>query len=204
MTSPEDGFLPAALRRLGNMVADLIDPLPQLIDGKLHYSNSRYRQLGQAVYGQRAVRGNGQSSIPIWTDAFDLLREIDVDVVGWFAAEDRPRTETRLVAMLESPWRPQDVSVMDAHADDLARWAQRIDGLMSETHVMELDAPCPACQARTVQRMRAGELVRVAALQVDVNGCRCLNPECETEWLPQYFRQLALVIGCPPPAGILE
>ena len=201
MTAPEDGFLPGALRRLSDIVGDLIDPLPQLIGTKLHYADSRYAQLGQAIAGISRARSGGMGSLPIWPDAFDLLSEIDTSVNVWLPAPTL-RTETRLQVLLESPWRPQDVDTLDKHSDDVSRWVTRIDGLLTDDHTMELLAPCPACGVRTVQRLRAGELVRVATLQVDANGCRCLD--CHTEWAPQYFRQLARVIGCPPPAGILE
>jgi hypothetical protein len=207
MTTPQDGFLPAALRRLNDTVADLTDPLPQLIDATIHYADSRYTQLRQAVAGISRARSGGMGSLPIWPDAFDLLMEIDRAIVDWCAAQDMPVTGApsgaeQLAALLVTSWRPQDVRLIDEHSGDLENWAQRIDLLLTENHVMELDAACPACNVRTVQRQKAGEMVRQAALQVDADGCRCL--ECRTEWAPQYFVHLARVIGCPPPAGILE
>jgi hypothetical protein len=209
MSVAVDGYLPAALRRLRKAAYALADPQPQLIGGRLIHTDSRYEQLRRAVAGQSGPRFGGRNTVPLWTDALDLLTDITGTIGVWYR-RDKPRDEAptaavvtcRLDAIAHRGWRPQDVAVLDDYSGRLETWALSIDALLSDTHVMELVAACPACGADTVERDRAGEIVRAHALQIDADGCHCL--ECHTQWGPRYFVHLARVIGCPLPAGVLE
>lgn len=214
-----DGNLPAALTKLEDAVAALMAPQIQAVNGRISYTQSRYQQLQEALVGITRERSGGVGSLPIWPDAFDLLTEIEQTVYLWrplpatnyewwfgtpHPADDRCRLARQLDALTAAKWRPQDCRLIDEHTGDVESWARRIDGMLIDTHTKYLDAACPQCDVRTVQRTsNAGELVNQPALQIDAaKGCHCLD--CHTFWAPQYFRHLALQIGCPLPAGILE
>jgi hypothetical protein len=208
-TTAPDGYLPAALRRFDKAITALAGPQPQIIDTRLRYTDSRYEQLHRAVRGQQGRRFGGTNTIPLWTDALDLLTDITHTVRAWYQhgrTDDDPPTAPTVLGRLDTialrAWRPQDVHVLDDYSTRIDAWTAAIDTLLDDVHTMELTVACPACATRTVQRDRGGEMVNKAALQINADGCHCL--ECRTHWAPEYFRHLARVIGCPPPAGILE
>lgn len=220
MTAPApatDGNLPATLCTLQDAVAALIDPQAHTVRGALQLTDSRHTQLVTAIAGFTRERSGGASSLPIWPEAFDLLHEIERTVNAWrppptnyewwfgtpHPGDTRPRTVRQLAALPLAKWRPQDCDLLEEHSTNITKWVKRIDTLLAdEHHSKHLTAPCPACDTRTVYRNNGGERVRQAALQIDAQGCHCL--ECHARWSPEYFVHLARVIGCPTPAGVLE
>jgi hypothetical protein len=218
VTQPhEDGQLRPALTRLADTVSALCDPQAQTVDGRLYWLDSPYQQLSEAVYTERSQTGSGvsKSTPPLWVDAEDLLREIDIGVAcahpqtppfdGDLTPQNPPTAITirRLRAIEAKKWRPQDVHWLDQFTARLESWAVSIKNLLTETAHWSLPNPCPACQTRTVyHKDSGGETVRQPALQIGPMGCECQR--CHAVWAPNLFAHLALVLGYPLPAGVLE
>lgn len=88
----EDGNLPAARQRLGNAISALIDDKPHTIQHdtqgtRVEWVQSLYTQLADAVHtgpGQDgAYLGVPASKPPLWTEAADILRDIDKTIRKW-------------------------------------------------------------------------------------------------------------------------
>jgi hypothetical protein len=202
MTTHPDGNLPAARRHLHNAVHALTAPQPHMLNNKIRYTDSRYTQLAQSVAGVSRARSGGTGRLPFWTDAFDLLTKIDRTTRSWYhGPTPEPTTVDQLLAMTRHRWRPQDTHLINQHARDIDAWTASIDALLIDNHHKELDAACPHCNTRTVQRHKDGELVRQAALQLGVDGCRCLG--CHDFWPQDLLPHLAQLIGCDTPTGVL-
>lgn len=202
-----DGNISAARRKLDDAIAALIEEQAKVIhldDGRARpeWVPSRYDHLRESLGGQRlAERAGGQNRLPLWTDAFDALREIDATVAGWVRA--RGDTPTRLKAAAGWPWRPQDTDLVTSWARAVEGWVARIDALLDPEPVKEVLAACPACNQRYVYRRQSGEQIREAALQLtSTGGCTC--QACRASWGPDRLLFLCRLIGVELPEGVLE
>ncbi|MDO3096770.1 DUF7341 domain-containing protein [Mycobacteroides abscessus] len=212
-----DGDLSGALEKLRDGVSALTDPKLQIVEGRKEWAEPLYASLCDAVEsveGSGVFMGVAKSQPPIWTDAFDLRNEIDVQVKTWqpdpgvfdgdLTRPPTPETVRRL-RILESlkTWRPQDTKTLDGYSNSIENWCNRINHLLNPEPVKTVSAPCPACQKRWVYRRdSSGENVRQPALQLTAQGCSC--QACHYTWGPQYFMHLAAVLECPLPEGVLE
>lgn len=208
----EDGNLPAAKSRLAEAVSALIDPKPQLDNGKIRWIDSLYDQLVDEIPGSQ---GNAsrvpQSSPPLCIDAAELKHEIDTATAAWEprpaidASNDHlpPMAVVRLQALENRSWRPQDTRAVEQIAGNIESWCESIKSLLNPVPRWHLPNPCPACDKTVVYRKNsADETVRQPALQIGPNGCVCQH--CHHTWAPEYFQHLAQVLGYQLPKGVLE
>ena len=209
----KDGNIQAARTRLVDAINALIDPVPTGLwrdstGPEVRMLDSLYTQLRDSTGGQNvSEKGDSrQARMPIWADAVDLLREIDVTAAVWSRIQ-RPgpaTTVARLEAIANSTWRPQDTDRISRWASDARGWADRIKRLLDPESVKTISAPCPACNQKTVYRRDStGDMVRQPALQlVASRGCVCLA--CHTSWSPDLYLHLVNVLGFEKPNGVLE
>lgn len=221
----EDGNLPAARQRLGNAISALIDDKPHTIQHdtqgtRVEWVQSLYTQLADAVHtgpGQDgAYLGVPASKPPLWTEAADILRDIDKTIRKWqpdpgifdgdLTNENPPTPETirRLRTIDTQRWRPQDANQLEQWAHRLEKWANQIrDELIDPESRKTLNDPCPACDVKTVYRMVDGENVRQPALRITTERCWCLN--CGADWIfPGHLAHLCRLLGYELPPGVLE
>lgn len=217
----EDGQLQPALQEFHNAVFDLIEETHQLAGrnsctaceqdrclGHPTAVRSLYMQLFDAVEAGRTGGSSsggrlGQGS-PIWTDALDLIDEIDTAAALWQPGyQGVPPTVARLRRHSERSWRPQDVHELEQKTAALQGWKHDITTLFDPPRKFHLASPCPECGTAVVYRRdNAGEVVRQPALCVDTTKCECL--QCHYVWQPYRFHILAEALNCPLPAGVLE
>lgn len=151
------------------------------------------------------------SPIPISADAVDLLAEITTTTEGLYAGAwhmgtnpitaDGDTIEAHLTATTAMVCRHTEGQHLLKLHRYLTGWVHAIDTLLDPPKRFHLAAPCPACGARMVWQddPRTGERVQVPALHVDgMNGCVCLNPQCQHVWPTTHLEHLAKVIGCTP------
>jgi len=169
------------------------------------YRDSVYTEMVAALPGGQGTQlgSTARSMPPLWVDGLIWLNEVHATIDVWVhtyqLGTDLTVTE-QLDALTALTWRPQDVPLVQDHADSIRRWVRNgttlIDG--EEQRKMELVSPCPACGVRTVYRKDSGgDTVRQAALSLTTTGCVCLA--CRHDWAPQYFQHLAAVLGCNIP-----
>lgn len=210
MTSPapleEDGQLPVAFKLMVDAIHRLCGPQSRFMDGKLLWASSRYLQLQDSLHGEQVNAGTGggsKSRPPFWTDAHDLLVEIDTAVEVWQPAfTGVPPTVGRLHWIEQRKWRPQDVRQIEQITGAVAEWAAQIDALLDPPKRWTLPYPCPACGERTAYRRDSGgERVRQQALQISEQGCTC--GACKAYWPPDKFTWLGRVLESLP-SNVLE
>lgn len=197
----EDGALQPALRALETAVDALTAPQSKYLENRLVYAPSKYMQLRDAVVGEQMHTGGGggsKSRPPLWTDAFDLLREVDDAVECWQPAFNSvPPTVGRLHHIVARPWRPQDCHSIEQITTAAQAWCMQIDELLNPKSRWTLPYPCPNCQATTVYRRDSGgENVRSNALQISPEGCMCA--QCKAHWPPGKFLFLGRLLGSVP------
>ena len=213
MTQPApDGDLPGTLRHLGDAVSRLVDPKPQTVGGSIHWAESFYQQLCDAIPGTQGTRSAvPQSSPPLNLDASELKQEIDSGAARWIpkphidGADINPPwiTVLRLHELEKQKLRPQDCSLLESMTERISGWVVQIHRLLYPEPQWTLPNCCPACNVAVVHRRNsAGEVVRQPALQIGANGCKCLS--CHAEWGPALFQHLANVLGYELPTGVLE
>lgn len=173
----EDGALQPALTRLHDAISKLIDPQQVPLDhGRRTWIDSPYSQLSDAVAGQSGARSGGTSTVPIWPEVVDLLRLIDTTVRKWawkrFRALDTP---SRLFAIADAKFRPQDAAQLQQWATELQSWVVEIGSMLDPPMTVPLPYACPVCRTEWVSRRdSAGEPVRQRALTVSADGtARC-------------------------------
>lgn len=207
----EDGNLPDALQHLGESVSKLIDPKPEMVEDKVHWTDSLYEQLCGEVPGSQGNRSRvPQSSPPLCLDAAELKSEIDTAIGIWeprptidVSTDPPPMTVIRLQAIEKRKWRPQDVRGIEQITAAVESWCESIKNLLNPAPKWHLPNPCPACDKAVVYRKNsAGEVVRQPALQIGAAGCVCQS--CHHTWAPEYFQHLASVLGYKLPDGVLE
>lgn len=197
----EDGNLPAALKTLGDAIHRLTGPQSRFMDGALHWASSRYMQLQESLHGEQVNAGTGggsKSRPPFWTDAHDLLQEIDEAVACWQPAYTGvPPTVGRLKWIEARKWRPQDCRQIEQITGAVAEWAAQIDALLDPPKRWTLPYPCPSCEETIVYRRDSGgDRVRQQALQISEQGCTCVA--CKAYWPPEKFTWLGRVLGSLP------
>jgi hypothetical protein len=161
----EDGFLPAALRRLEDAVTALVDErsamsgLADCVDcrmdrcpGHATWVDSWYDQLRDSLPGEQGGghSGSPRSLPPAWVDAVKMLMEIDTAVQLWqrdpgvFDGDltpgrpPTPETVRRLRLIQARAWRPQDVDKIDDLTKNLEEWVAEIKVLFSTEPVRAL------------------------------------------------------------------
>ncbi len=168
------------------------------------YRDSVYTEMVAALPGGQGTQlgSTARSMPPLWVDGLiwlnDVHATIDVWVHTYQLRADLTVTE-QLDALTALTWRPQDVPLVQDHADTIRRWVRTATTLIDgeEQRKMELCAPCPQCETRfTYRKDSGGDVVRLAALSMTVKGCVCLV--CHAEWGPQLYEHLAAVLGCEP------
>lgn len=190
-----DGNIQAAIRDLAAAVNTLLDPVTRIANDAKQIGPSPYEQLRVATQGtqsQSGTGGGGKSRPPMWTEAFDLLAQIDDAVGAWNPGHCcQPATACRLRCITTRRWRPQDTVRVQKITGILQAWATSIDALFDPHHKMHLKTACPMCGEKFTYRPdAAGETVRVPALTIDaILGCTCLV--CGAFWAPQQFKKLA-------------
>lgn len=206
---PADGNIHGALADLGHAINDLTDSIIDITpDGETLHAASLYDQLRVAVGGtqsQTGTGGGGKSRPPMWTDAFDLLNQIDTAVGAWNPGHCcQPATRCRLRCITTRRWRPQDTHRVRKITGIIRAWIEQITRLFGPQHIKYVQAACPACgETTTLRRDSAGELVREAALQIITEvGCSCVV--CGASWGPERYLFLGEVLGFKRPEGVLE
>jgi len=168
------------------------------------YRDSVYTEMVAALPGGQGTQlgSTARSMPPLWVDGLIWLNEVHATIDVWVRTyqlrADLTVTE-QLDALTALTWRPQDVPLVQDHADSIRRWVRTATSLIDgeEQRKMELCAPCPQCETRfTYRKDSGGDLVRLAALSMTVKGCVCLV--CHAEWGPQLYEHLAAVLGCEP------
>lgn len=211
----EDGNLPAARQDLKHAIHQLTQPIPALINNKLHHAPALYMQLRDAIRGEQGTGYNGapQSQPPLWVEAIDLLNEIDTAVEIWQPQPAGvPPTIGRLNALNTKTWRPQDVRNIQQITTACQQWAAKIENTLNPGHVKHFRAPdgdgyapCPQCGKATTYRTDPadGEPKRVPTLQwVAETGTTCIV--CRSSWDPFHTLWLGRVLGFELPEGVLE
>ncbi|MGX1809738.1 DUF7341 domain-containing protein [Nocardia sp. NPDC055321] len=199
-------------------VHDLIGLRPDTIDRdagpQCIVRDSLYTELLEARHGERIddtlVRSAPTSTAPGWTDAMSLVIAIDREVGRWWLTPlpefaDQPITVARLYTMVDWPWSPHELGDLKRYTRQVQAWVNRAGVLLptAVTHMWELRAACPACgESSTAADDGTGERVRRYVLQADRSSARCLA--CETVWSPGRFLDLAKLMGCSNPQGVLE
>ena len=173
----------------------LADPQPQWVGGTCRWSDPLYVRLRVALRGGKTVRRQRvhTSRLPCRTDVLDLLVAIDTTVGSWSEGKG---TVDRLQQLVGRSWRPQDCALLEGYSGQLQRWTLAGTELLEAAPRVSLHGPCPSCGARFAYRDSAGERVRVRALRVSEDGCKCLA--CGAFWAPDRFEWLARLLGCEP------
>jgi hypothetical protein len=175
------------------------------------YLDSLYSELVEARHhGQRSDHSTGvsyKSKPPVWIDASSLLHQIDRTVASWW----RPRptqadlsvTVTRLHALVDYRWCPDDVAAVQRMTATIHGWVGTIHGLLGYAPaVKELKAACPVCGETYVTADSAGEQTRRYTLQLSTIGASCAA--CGETWAPEQYMALAALIGAATPDGMIQ
>lgn len=201
-TIPVDGVLEPVLRRFGNAVAALVDPVPIWDRGACRWSSPVYARLrgalvGRTMRGRRAVAG---SRLPCRTDVLVWLLEVDAAAAAW-TPDGKGDTVERLHTLTARGWRPQDCGLIDGYCGQIERWGVAAAELLGDrAPAVALRLPCPSCGQRWVYRHGASESTRGWALKVSESGCEC--QACRAFWEPAQFEFLARLLGCAPLPGV--
>lgn len=161
----------------------------------------RYDEMRSDLAGQQGTSTGGvaRSLPPVWVDGLDRVTEVDrrvawwteqfgldgeqgrVDVVAYGIMLDTAGTTTaRLRNVASYQWPNDQVWLMYGGliARELEGWQVAAEQLVEgvKQGKLEVIAPCPECGERYVYRKdSAGEIVRHAALQMALVGCKCLS-----------------------------
>lgn len=179
---------------------------------------SVYEEMRSDLAGRQGTSTGGvaRSLPPVWVDGLDWVAEVDrrvawwtgqfgldgeqgrVDVVAYGIMFDTAGTTTaRLRNFAEYQWPNDQVWLMygGVIARELESWKTTADQLVEgvKQRKLEVIAPCPQCGERYVHRKdSAGEIVRQAALQMTLDGCKCLS--CNDLWAQDNLLTLSRVI----------
>lgn len=179
---------------------------------------SVYDEMRSDLAGRQGTSTGGvaRSLPPVWVDGLDWLAEVDrrvawwteqfgldgeqgrVDVVHYGIIFDTAgTTAARLRNFAEYQWPDDQIWLMYGGliARELEGWKAKADQLVEDVQLrkLEVTAPCPQCGERYVYRKdSAGEVVRQAALQMTLDGCKCLS--CNDLWAQDKLLTLSRVI----------
>lgn len=205
-----DTYLPGALTRLENAIADLCEPVQHVVGDRRETAPSWLEQLQDARSGKRGDGAN-RASKPItelWLDAVMLLDEIQTAVTAWQPARFACHAECvsipgRLASLRARSWRPQDVKSLDQISENLETWVKQISALLSGAGDLTLPNPCPECGKRMGHKIDStGERVQCIALHVSISGAECFA--CHARWPADQLTFLGRLLDYQPPAGVLE
>jgi predicted RNA-binding Zn-ribbon protein involved in translation (DUF1610 family) len=202
VTECRERALPQAVRDLEDAVRKLTSPQHRYFGDTLRTAPSRYHQLCAEIAGTQGENHAPPKSMPpLWLKAAQLIADIDRQARRW---APRPYdTTSRLQHIAEQSWRPQDTDHVHYISITVTKWCNSIDALLEPVSVKDVAAPCPACGTTHIYRMKDGERVRQAALQIITEtGCTC--QACDTHWGPELYLHLARVIGFDTLPGVLE
>jgi hypothetical protein len=184
----EDGELRPALNRLEDAVSALIDPRPEVVDGKTRWTPSLYEQLRDSLPGQQSQGGRNSPNMGgAWIDCLLIVMQIDDTVSCWQrAGADTPAR----LQLIETRWattgRPQDVKSIDQISGILESWVSDIRNLLNPEPKLTPRVPCPECGEKWIHsRDSGGDLVRRPALHITGEGCRCGH--CRILWTPAQW-----------------
>lgn len=179
---------------------------------------SVYDEMRSDLAGRQGTSTGGvaRSLPPVWVDGLDWVAEVDrrvawwteqfgldgehgrVDVVAYGIMFDTAGTTTaRLRNFAAYEW-PNDqvwLGYGGLIAREIEGWKLTADQLVEgvKQRKLEVIAPCPQCGERYVHRKdSAGEIVRQAALQMTLDGCKCLS--CNDLWAQDNLLTLSRVI----------
>jgi hypothetical protein len=198
MAPNPDNPLAAARRGLAEAVFALAEPQPIWVGGICRWADPVYVRLRDALKGSKVIgrRQVPDSRLPCRTDILTLIIELDMTVAEW--QPDGEGALDRLRRLRDRAWRPEDIELLESHHAQLQRWTVTAVELLGDTApTVALRLPCPACGTKHVyRRNQVGETVRVWALQVSEDGCRCQR--CHAAWQPEQFEFLATrLLGLP-------
>lgn len=182
--------------------------------------------------GMESTGGSSQfgSRPPIDASAVDLLNEITAQAsevlavvshqptpyghaevyVRLWAGQTKPDRMFTVTSKQTGPYDPAnpkrplvygELSELSAY-NLLARWVERVEEFFNPPSTREIAAACPNCDARYSYRVRDGQHVRSAALNLirDRNG-NTLEAKCSVctrAWPPTQFEFLAKLVGAKP------
>lgn len=179
---------------------------------------SVYDEMRSDLAGQQGTSTGGvaRSLPPVWVDGLDWVTQVDrrvawwtdqfgldgeqgrVDVVAYGIMFDTAGTTTaRLRNFAAYQWPNDQIWLMYGGliARELEGWQVAAEQLVEgvKQRKLEVIAPCPQCGERYVHRKdSAGEIVRQAALQMTLDGCKCLS--CNDLWAQDNLLTLSRVI----------
>jgi hypothetical protein len=91
----------------------------------------------------------------------------------------------------------------------LRRWSERCEDFFNPPSTREIPAPCPACGSRYVHRVKDGETIRSASLNIlrsrdkgTPTEARCAV--CGASWAPAQFGFLATLVGAKDSELIID
>lgn len=200
-----DGNIRAAHNRLRHAINRLCAPNLAHHQNRTVTAPSLYDQLCADLAGTQGDNKTPAKSLPpIWIDAAQLKQTIDHQTAHWVKRPKDVATPTRLKALADQTWRPQDTEHVNDIGNTIDRWATSITSLLDPQSVKHISAPCPSCGRRTVYRRDgAGETIRQPALRIVTNqGCTCLH--CDAHWAPDKYLFLCKLLGFDLPEGVLE
>lgn len=200
-----DGNITAARTKLTDAITKLCAPRTCIHYNATLSAPSLYDMLTSNMSARQGdTRTPAQSLPPLWVDALQLRTEIDTQARKWVKRPGDVGTPSRLSALVEQPWRPQDTDQVTGMARQIRSWCESIINLFDPEHRKYISAACPSCGKATVyKRDTAGETVRQPALVVITNiGATCQH--CDAHWSPDRYLFLCRLLGFELPAGVLE
>lgn len=141
---------------------------------------------------------------PVWVAGLDWTRALDHDtrtitrVTPWGTRFDGWDTiPDRLDWLMQQKPRPQDADTVTEWASALERHADTAATLLDPV-IMEVDAPCPECQQKTVTLPdNDGNPVEHRTLRFRTESADCRA--CGTLWRGMDIIELAHAANNPPP-----
>jgi len=188
-----DGALAPAVHALHDAVAALCAPQPhQHRPGRILWLDPRYQQLSDAMNGQ-SISGHGHtraaSLIPAQIDCLELKLRIDVRTAAISAqwrVSAKLDTPSRLQALAEQSWRPQDAHQLEQIATEIRSWVKAIDDLFA-ARIIYLPDRCPQCDHSHAYRWQNdGQHVRTPALIITADWVAACQ-QCHATWPPLFL-----------------
>lgn len=209
----DDGALVPAVHRFEDAVSGLIDPQREIVDGRTYYLDSLYSELSDSLAGCQGHAGNLQPrSLPmLWLDAFECLTNIDQTVAKWPLGTSNngldprsPATVTRLQALSDAKYRPQDTDMLTDRSAQLEGFAVRIKGLLlPEITIPLYGHRCPICNQAEVRRSDVtGAAMTLPTLLIKGDSALC--QACKAVWEYSRLPMLGRMLGVQPTAMIGE
>lgn len=177
-------------RRFETVVADIAVDRTLVTDGGQYVSGpSMYQEVRNNLAGEQGARKGGaaaRSMPPLWVAGLDWLESVDKVA--------RRLGYGQLIEVLDGRWAPEQVGELDQAEGELRSLHARGGLLLASRTSFEVDAPCPACEVRTLRRADdAGDEIAVKSLVVSLGGGMCRA--CGMSWAPEELYGLAEMVG---------